>query len=170
MLTGKTWRGQEPWLPRHDIDPPRAIEQVIASVSRSLCDTGLLYEKTRLQLVYLPPGGQGCSALRRGLGQDRALQRTGSMGRLFHIYEGVHFCLFLFFPLSLSFFLFFLTPPCSFARDIFGFACMSVCGVGVYAHLHTFTSVCTCGSQRLTLPSSLIVLQLKKKKKTFVCT
>lgn len=59
MLTGKTWRGQEPWLPRGDTDPPRAIGQVITSISRSLCDTGLLYEKTRLQLVYLPLGGQG---------------------------------------------------------------------------------------------------------------
>lgn len=57
---------------------------------------------------------------------------------------------------------FFLTPPRPCERDIFGFVCVSVCGVGVTPHLHTFTSVCTHGSQGLALPGSLILLQLLK--------
>lgn len=57
---------------------------------------------------------------------------------------------------------FFLTPPRPCERDIFGFVCVSVCGVGVTPHLHTFTSVCTHRSQGLALPGSLILLQLLK--------
>lgn len=134
MLTGKTWRGEELWLPRHDTDPPRAIGQVMASVSRSLCDTGLLYEKTRLQLVCLAPGGRGVEHFQEDSGKTGLCRELGARGGFSIYMKGWTFAnfstfLFPFFPS------FFLTPPCPFARDIFVFARLSVCGVGIYTHL-----------------------------------